>query len=171
VDHEEKKEVIRQQIMRSRYLAGQVIRYHAFPTLRKPTVAEHCWRVAGIYCEVFGLPRAEVLYYCLHHDSGELWAGDLPFMAKDRIPGLREAMNQAEQKGREELDIKLPELTEEELRHVKICDLLEMHEFGSHEYKMGNQFARPVAQDTLQAAFEIARDDDRPKIIEWRKPR
>ncbi len=159
----------RQKIYRSRYFAGQVIRYHTWPTLRKPTVAEHCWRVAGIYVEVFGLPRAEVLYYCLHHDSGELWAGDIPFTAKDRIAGLREAMNASEAQGLEVLGITLPVLSEEEARRIKISDLLEMHEFGRHEALMGNRLANPIAEDTLNAAYKTANDEEHDMISKWRK--
>src|SRR4051794_2810067 len=99
---------LRGMVMRSRYIAGTVVRYHTWPTLRKPTVAEHCWRVACIYVELFGLPRAEVLYYALHHDSGELAAGDLPFNSKGRVPGLREAMDASEAEGLTTLEIQLP---------------------------------------------------------------
>lgn len=159
----------RMDVYRSRYQAGQVIRYHAWPTLRKPTVAEHCWRVTCIYVEVFGLPRAEVMYHCLHHDSGELWAGDIPFMAKGRVPGLREAMEASEAQGLEVLGLKLPDLTEDERRRLKISDLLEMHEYGMNEFRMGNKFGMPIAEDTLNAAYKTANEEEHRLISTWRK--
>lgn len=158
---------LRDIIMRSRYIAGTVVRYHTFPTLRKPTVAEHCWRVACIYVELFGLPRAEVLYYCLHHDSGELWAGDVPFMAKGFVPGLREAMDASEAEGLDTLGIKLPTLTKDEIRRVKISDLLEMRDFGQHEVNMGNRYAQPIVDDTYSAAMKIATPEEYTLILNW----
>jgi len=162
------EEMNRKQVYRSKYLAGQVIRYHTWPTLRNQNVAEHCWHVATIYVEMFGMPRAEVLYFCLHHDSGEMWAGDIPFTGKDRIPGLRQAINASEAQGLEVLGITLPELSEEERRRCKICDLLEMHQFGMQEYRMGNKLALPIAEDTLNAAYAVATGSERDLISKWR---
>jgi len=146
----------RQEIYRSRYLAGCVKRYSTWPMLQQQTVGHHCWRVANIYVECFGMPRAEVLYYCLNHDSGELWAGDLPFGVKARLPALKEAMNEAEAIGLQQLELKLPELSHMEIVQCKICDLLEMHECGEHEMKMGNTYAEPIYRDTAHAAQRLA---------------
>jgi 5'-deoxynucleotidase YfbR-like HD superfamily hydrolase len=126
--------------------------------LKEQTVGHHCWRVACIFIEVFGLPRAEVLYYCLHHDSGELYAGDIPFGVKKSVPGLKESMDKAESIGLKHLEIKLPELANEELIKVKICDLLEMHETGEHELNMGNKYAFPIIQDALRTAQQLAKE-------------
>jgi 5'-deoxynucleotidase YfbR-like HD superfamily hydrolase len=116
--------------------------------LTRQTDAEHAWRVATIYCEVFGLPRAEVLFYCLHHDSGELWGGDIPFSVKAATPGMREASNLAEAEGLRRLGITMPKLDPDEFSRVKVSDLLEMWEHGRHELRLGNQYALPVVQDT-----------------------
>ena len=145
----------REQIYRSTYLAGKVKRYHTWTMLQQQTIAEHCWRVATIYVEIFGLPRAEVLYYCLHHDSGELWTGDLPFGIKTHLE-IGIAMNRAEAEGLEKLKIQLPELTHEERVRCKICDLMEMWETGTHEYNLGNQYAKSIIQDTMDTAQELA---------------
>jgi 5'-deoxynucleotidase YfbR-like HD superfamily hydrolase len=120
------------------------------------TVGHHCWRVACIFVEVFGFPRVEVLYYCLHHDSGELYAGDIPFGVKKSVPRLKEAMDNAEFIGLKQLDLKLPELTKEERIQVKICDYLEMHETGEHELRMGNSYAEIFMIETMYAAQRLA---------------
>jgi len=124
--------------------------------LHTQTVGEHCARVANIYVSIFGLPRAEVLYYALNHDAGELLAGDVPFGGKDKVPGLREAVTQAEAIGHKMLGITLPELTDLERIKLKIADLLEMHEFGRIEELMGNKLASPITQATLEAALQCA---------------
>ena len=146
----------RHEIYHSPYLAGCVKRYSTWPMIREQTVGQHCWRVASIYVEIFGLPRAEVLYYCLHHDSGELWAGDIPFGVKLQVTGLKESMDNAEAIGLRMLGIKLPELTQEESIMVKISDLLEMHETGEHEMNLGNKYAEAVVLDTMRAAQKLA---------------
>jgi 5'-deoxynucleotidase YfbR-like HD superfamily hydrolase len=126
--------------------------------IREQTVGHHCWRVATLFVEVFGLPRAEVLYFCLHHDSGELWAGDIPYSAKGHVPGLRNCINHSEEIGKARLGIHLPELTKEEFSQFKICDLLEMHETGKYELNLGNKYAEPIIKDTMLAAMDLARE-------------
>lgn len=148
----------RNNIYSSPYLAGCVKRYHTWPMIKEQTVGHHCWRVACIFVEIFGIPRAEVLYYCLHHDSGELYAGDIPFGIKKTIPNLKEAMDVAESIGLKQLDTRLPQLTKEEQIQVKICDYLEMHETGEHELNLGNKYAEPIAKDTMFLAQNLARE-------------
>lgn len=140
----------------SQALAGGVKRYHTWPTIRQQTVAQHAWRVATIYVEVFGLPRAEVLFYTLHHDSGELWSGDVPFGVKACAPQVGEAIEREEATGRAFQGVELPEITPLERGCVKVCDLLEMWEFGQHEWLFGNRFAEPVIADAGAAALAKA---------------
>ena len=148
----------RQTMLTSRALAARVRRYHTWPVLHTQTVGEHSARVGTIYVEIFGLPRAEVLYYILHHDSGELHAGDLPYPIKVKYPALRESYEQAETEGFYRLKVYLPELAPHEERRIKIADLAEMHEFGVVEYNMGNKYAEPIVRDTWKAVHDLARD-------------
>src|SRR5215475_1204981 len=152
----ESKMMHRQEIYRSRYLAGCVKRYSTWPMLQPQTVGHHAWRVACIFVEVFGMPRAEVLYHCLHHDSGELWAGDLPFGVKARLPALKDVMREAEEIGYQQLELKLPELSHVELIKCKICDLLRSEETGEYEMKLGNTYGEPIMRDTMYAAQRLA---------------
>jgi len=162
----------RDRVYTSRFLAGMVQRYHCWPTITNQTVAAHCWRVATIFVEIFGLPRADVLYYALHHDSGELWAGDIAFMVKRRTPGLKAAMDIAEQTGLRNLDLRLPELSELELVQVKIADLLEMHEYGDMEENLGNKYAGPITRDTMAAAQTLAAKHDLSGVVnQWLRNR
>jgi 5'-deoxynucleotidase YfbR-like HD superfamily hydrolase len=148
----------RDKVYASRALAGRIKRYSTWPMLHQQTVGEHSARVANLFVEIFGMPRPEVLYYCLNHDAGELWAGDLPFGVKQHVPGLKEAMRVAEAIGLKKLDIMLPDLTELECAQVKVCDLLEMFECGIIEMNMGNKYAEPIKHDTMYAAQKIAND-------------
>ena len=150
----------RDQIRRSAYLAGKVQRYHTHPTLNVQTVADHSWRVATLLVEIFGLPRAEVLYYALMHDAGELYAGDIPFQVKVDNPTLHDAIDVAEIRGLKLLGVELPDLSPVEAAQVKIADILEMYEFGQLEIAMGNQYGIPIVHDTFDLARRIAREHD-----------
>ncbi len=157
---------LRDRIYRSQALAGRTKRYACWPTLHNQTVGEHSARVANIYVDIFGLPRAEVLYYALNHDAGELFAGDIPFGGKDAVPGLRVAANTAEAIGLELLAIQLPKLTDEEYARVKVADLLEIHEMGRLEELMGNRLAQPITEATLKAALQKAANIGQLDIVE-----
>lgn len=161
----------RKDIMRSTQLAGRVVRWHTWPMIRKPTVAEHTSRVATLYVELWGMPRAEVLYYCLCHDHGELTAGDNPFSSKALVPGLRENLNEAERIGRERLGITLPDLTQEEFLRFKVCDLGDMFEVGVVERNMGNRYAICVVQDCATEMYALGgRLDDLEEVATEDRP-
>lgn len=139
-------------------LAGKVQRWHTWPMIRQQSVGEHSCRVAQLYVQLYGMPRAEVLYYCLCHDMGEMHAGDVPFNAKRDSPELKSAMNAAEGVGLRTVRIELPGLTDEEWKRVKICDYLELYEHCRIEIMMGNKFAS-VPCDTITKAMRIAVGD------------
>jgi len=146
-----------EKIMASRQLAGRVMRYHTHPTLRKQSVNEHQARVAKLYVELWGMPRAEVLYYCLAHDDGELAAGDTPFYAKRAVPELKTSTDAAEKMGQLTLGQTLPVLEDEEWSRFKLSDLLEMWEYSVVERNMGNRYADTVLQNLRPAIMDLAR--------------
>lgn len=155
-------------VMQSRQLAGRVERYHTWPMIRKPTTAEHQARVATLYCELWGLPRAEVLFYCLHHDNGELSAGDTPFYAKRAVPALKEGTDAAEKMGLATLGVFMPELSALEFRRFKMADYLEMYECAVVERNMGNRYADVIMQNLTPAISRLAHDIDAVnKITQW----
>jgi 5'-deoxynucleotidase YfbR-like HD superfamily hydrolase len=156
----------REEMKHSMFLSGCVIRYHGFPTLQTQTVAAHSWRVATLVIEIFGMPRAEVLHYALHHDCGEMFSGDLPYLVKKAIPGLAAAMKAAEAHGLDLLDIHMPELTPLEKVQVKIADLVEMSEFGAMEVRLGNQFGVMVRDDTIVQARQLAIENNLDKELD-----
>ncbi len=147
-----------EEIHSSRQLAGRVGRWHTWPMIRRPTSAEHVARVATIYCELWGIPRGEVLYYILHHDSGELLAGDTPYWAKRYNPDLAKAVNAVEAEGLRRLGVTLPALSEEEFKKAEV------------ELNMGNQYARVPLNGCFVSVMDIARsihDSVRSMIGDW----
>lgn len=137
--------------------AGLVKRYHTWPVLREQTVAEHTWHVLRIYDQLFGLPSVAVVRAVMYHDVGEICTGDAPFPVKRQNPDLKVAYDRVEAKHRLKLLGDDPELavTNDELRMLKICDLVEMWEFGMEEYLKGNNLAIPIIDRTKQFALGL----------------
>lgn len=167
-----KGDITNEDILGSRQLSGRVGRWHTWPMIRRPTTAEHQCRVATLYIDLWGLPRAEVLEYCLKHDAGELTAGDTPFAAKHKVPELGRGVNEAERIGLGNLRWELPQLTPQEFRRFKIADILEMYETAVVECRMGNRYARPCVESCISAVMPLAREIDQPallRIVDWLK--
>lgn len=146
----------REDVINNTRLAGLVDRYHAWPTLTRQTVAEHTWQLMRIYSEMFGNPTSDVFQYILWHDAAELMTGDIPFPMKAHNPALKTALDALEDAWLSTNTAGVPSITLEEKGCVKICDLVEMWEFGSYEMQLGNAYAKPIVEDTLKAARDIA---------------
>jgi 5'-deoxynucleotidase YfbR-like HD superfamily hydrolase len=146
----------REQVHSCGQVANRVRRYHTWPVLHQQTTGEHANRVLQIYVELFGVPRGEVLYYISTHDAGEQYAGDCQYGAKRAVPELKVGLDKAEKIGYQNLGITQPELTQQEWKQFKLCDLLEMWEFAWVEYCMGNSYAIPVFDGTHDAATKLA---------------
>lgn len=148
----------RERITNSPRLAGLVKRYHTWPTIREQTVAEHTWHVMRIYQTVFFNPQYETLVNILYHDIGEVQTGDIPFPVKAQNPCLKKQMDGLERDALARMNIGLFGISDEEKLKVKICDLLEMHEYGIEEVVKGNKFALPIVDDTADYIMELLKE-------------
>lgn len=143
-------------IRRNIRLAGQVKRYATWPVLHQQSTGEHSWQVLRIYIEIFGPPIPDVTVYITHHDSAELAVGDPPFPLKAKNPDLKEIYDRLEADAMQEMRGEaLPVLQAHEMKKIKICDLLEMWEFGMQEMMMGNRYAKPIIDDTLAVVMKM----------------
>lgn len=150
-------------------LAGQVKRYATWPVLHQQTTGEHSWQVLRIYIEIFGAPSPDVTTYIVHHDSAELVVGDPPFPLKSRNPDLKAIYDRLEDEVMQEMRGEgLPVLSTSEKVRIKICDLLEMWEFGMQERLMGNRYGEPIMQDTRQVVTNMIHAHGFPES-DWKK--
>lgn len=145
---------LRHPITTSLRFAGQILRYHTWPTLHKQTIAEHTFHMLRLYHQIFGAPTSHTTIYILYHDCGEIKTGDLPFGAK-ASPDFAFELKQMENTALEAMGIFMPDLPDAEKRRVKVCDLLEMYEFGMQEVTMGNTYCEPVVVDTMEALHAL----------------
>lgn len=145
----------RSKVLLSPRLAGQVKRYHTWPTIQTQTNADHTFNVLLIWYRIWGPPVSEVTAIVLWHDLGEIAAGDPPFPAKANNPTFKAAHDHEELKAITAMGGPTYLLHADDKRRLKVCDLLEMFEFGLHEYYLGNQFAFPIIRDTRKHLNEL----------------
>lgn len=161
--------------------AGAVQRYHTWPTIQQQTVAEASWNVARILMMIWPDASSRALAHALMNDCGEIRSGDLPWPIKKDNPALRAEVVRIERESFQEQGI-ASLATSDGLdpiwRHrVKICDVLEMWEFGLEEMTLGNRYCDPIADDALQLAlelvetFSLGRDDTKriEEYVSWRR--
>lgn len=159
--------VTRDNMMSFARLAGDVKRYHTWPVIRQQTNADHSWNCLRIYTQIWGVPSFKVMLHLMFHDLGELGTGDIPFPLKRNNPALKEALDAEEVSARLRMGIVLWGLDDVERLRVKLCDLLEMNEYGHVERKLGNAFAQPVCDDTWDAfhkLLELMSGDDKKRV-------
>lgn len=138
--------------------AGDVLRYHTRKVLHRQDVANHSWNVARIYTQRYGIPRAEVYVYIIYHDVLEIITGDIPFQIKRNVANMKTACMEAELYAATQLDdMMFVDLTERELKRVKICDLLEMKEYAEIEIAHGNSLAADIVIN-INTALSLMED-------------
>lgn len=140
-------------------LAGMVTRYHTNPVLRKQPISDHVYNMMRIWYLIWGPLPSNISTNMLWHDSGELVTSDISHQTKKEISP--DALNQIK-----ELECKAvkamggPEheqVSEYEAIKIKICDLLEMLEFGILEEAFGCHFGRSIIH-AAYTALEHYRD-------------
>lgn len=161
--------VQRELLRRSTRMGAGVKRYHTWPTIQQQTVADHTMNVLRIWCELFGPPHSYVTEHILYHDVGESGAGDPPFPSKQLWPALKDGHDQAERETLEGMGVYIyaSDLSDIDRTKIKVCDLLEMWEFGLTEWMLGSRYAEAVVVDTLTAALERTPIVVVPNVISW----
>lgn len=150
--------ITRDKMHRCARLAGEVERYHTWPTIRRQSVAEHTWQVMRVWLALFGPAPQGVWEYVHWHDAGELVTGDSPFPSKSQLTeGTRNELRASEILATKNMGGSWGEVDEEDRTRAKICDLLEMYEFAIHEMTMGNRFAEPVRDDIRASVLSLAK--------------
>lgn len=161
--------------------AGAVRRYHTWPTIQTQTVAEASWNVVRILVTIWPDAPAEAITHALLNDCGEIVTGDLPFPVKRDNRVLKDEIVRLEETAIIDMGLAPQESCRDQVwrDRVKICDMLEMWEFGLDETAMGNRYAQPIVEGTLNdvarliQVFRLSNDDfNRIKgYTEWRKTR
>jgi hypothetical protein len=135
-------------------LAGQVERYHTWPTLHRQSVAEHTWQLLRVYTSIFGVPEKNVMQAIMFHDCGEIAVGDAPYPSKARDKDFKVAHNRLEETALNNLleywDIPAaPPSAPSVAKKIKVSEYIEMAEEGLHEWLLGSKYGWIVAERCL----------------------
>lgn len=167
-----------EDIENSSRMAGEVLRWHVWPTLRQQQVGLHQWNCLRIYFEIWGPPEPDVFTWILIHDSPEIKTGDVPFGGKKYMtPTQRQALTDMEygvacdQYPTRTDEIHAAHNISEELRRrAKICDLIDMLEFARVEQAMGNTLADGIVfriRYALQQQIARLTKDERTPVAQY----
>lgn len=138
-------------------IAGQVTRYSTWPRITQQSIGEHSWQVYRILYTVWPNAPVHVFHYCIFHDIGELVAGDAPYPVKAENTDLAQAHSRIESMAIWRMcsawGMAQPvELSAQERHIFKICEFVEMWEWGLHESLLGSAYGLIVAERCLAAA-------------------
>lgn len=137
----------------------EISRYHSWAVHRTQSTGEHSAQIMRILLSIWPDCPRRMLVHAVTHDIGEM-AGDIQWPYKQKVPGLKELADRAEHMVREEMREAFPmppivALSDYEERVFKICEYLEMWEYGLREANMGNKYAHAISMRMLLAAGEL----------------
>lgn len=153
-------------ITRDARAGGSVERYHTWRTIQRQSTSEHMWNVVRIMLAIWPDCPRRMVVAALFHDVAEM-VGDLPYPMKRNDPVLKERMDAAENDMYDAMSERwmLPKrtvLSKYEHQILKLCDMLEMWEFGVTEQNMGNNYAALIATRCLSAVQQMLMKIDHP---------
>lgn len=139
--------------------AGQVTRFHTWPVHRQQSVGEHSWQIQRIMLTIWPSVPRHLLVHCTVHDVGEM-AGDIPYPFKKRNPALKHHMSRAEEEVHRTMTARwsLPPsvvLNEMEMNFFKMCEYIEMWEYGLMELNMGNRYGSMISTRMMLASSTL----------------
>lgn len=143
--------------------AGDVIRYSSWPHIKQQTTGVHTWQVMRILASIWPDVTADAMVFALHHDSGELGSGDIPYPHKAQDPMLKAIMDGLESRSLEDQGVSPPDPGPDWRWRIKTCDLIEMLEHGMDEVIMGNRYGIPIVwamESNLLARVEAHADKE-----------
>jgi hypothetical protein len=113
-----------------------------------------------IYTDLFNVPSKEVYYSILYHDVPEVITGDVPFMVKRQYPDLKKMLDTIEDLAVYRLNYRLPDISSQEYKQIKIADLTEMLLFAVDDVNMGCVYSIDVIENIL----EVIGDDTKVRV-------
>lgn len=147
--------------------SARVLRYHTEPVVHRQSVGEHTYGVLWMLCLITD-PSKELMKAGLMHDTAEYVAGDVPSPAKRHVT-IKEAFDKVEEEVLAQLAWRLPDLTDEEERLLKLADLLEGAAFCLCEWRRGNRDIDTALGNYLRYLASMKPDGKAGEIFNYLK--
>lgn len=127
-----------ENIVKSR-CGGRVERCHTIPHHGSYSNAAHSWGVAMLMYYLFPEDYPRLSIYCLTHDIGEGWMGDIPAPAKWALGDAAKVIEGIENDLIEEAGCPREDsLSSADLEKLKTCDRLELYIWCHEQCDLGN---------------------------------
>lgn len=143
---------------------GKTERTHTTPHHGSYSVAEHSWGVVTLLAILHPNPSRDLILAGLWHDVHERWTGDIPAPAKwclgkvvvDELKRFENAIESS-------LEINF-DLSTEDLKWLKVCDMLEFWLWSVDQIALGNQNANEGRKNAVY--WFNTHSDDVPDIVQ-----
>lgn len=143
---------------------GNVERAHTTPHHGSYSVAEHSWGVATLLSILHPNPSKELILAGLWHDVHERWTGDTPAPIKWCLGNVtRDEIKRLENSIESSLGINF-DLSAEDLKWLKACDMLEFWLWSMDQRALGNQNAKE-GRTNAESWFDN-HEDEVPGIVQ-----
>lgn len=151
--------------------ALEIKRYHTWRTHHVQSVGEHSVQIMRILLTVWPACPRRLLIHAVTHDMGEM-GGDIAYPFKKKFPPLKIEMDKVEnfvKQSMSQSSVGSPEevrLSPHEKKVFKLCEHIEMWEFGLCEMNMGNRYGELIADRMMKeiAATELEESNEHPGI-------
>lgn len=130
-------------------VAGEIRRYHTWSVHRDQSVGEHSWQIMRIMLAIWPRCPRRLLIHAVIHDMPEM-GGDISYPFKVIFPELKSLMTRVENYvAHEQMNNGRPSIVSlSPYEHLvfKICEWIEMWEYGLHEHNLGNRYAEKIVE-------------------------
>jgi hypothetical protein len=145
-----------------RWMSGHLKRYHTLPLHSNQWLSAHQYGVAQIIRFIYPNCSKELLEAALDHDVPEVRVGDNPYPAK-RYKNMSQLLNEMD-----EAYLKMPKLSDEEFKMLKLADMLEFYLYTNFERCIGNSLlVRQIKNgyDILHVMLDSVSEEVRDKCL------
>lgn len=127
---------------------GSVERCHGIVHQGSYSNAMHSWGVSMLMLLLWPQDFARLAVYCLTHDVPEAWVGDIPAPTKRYCGSLKIEVGVMESRLLRRLELPDPEdLSLEDKRKLKACDILELYIWAKEQLCAGNWHADCIRRE------------------------
>ena len=137
---------------------GKTERAHTIPHYGSYSVAEHSWGVTTLLVILHPDPLRYLILAGIWHDVHERWTGDTPAPIKWCLGNVtKDELKRLENSIESSLGINI-DLSEEDLKWLKACDMLEFWLWSIDQEALGNRNAKE-GKENAEDWFDTHKDD------------
>lgn len=148
----------------------RVRRFHTSVRLQEETVGHHSANVCAILYRLKPSVSRELILFALFHDVAEVYTGDVPAPFKWDNPDIAAGLQAGEGEYFRKHDIPAPteheELTREDLKLLKLADMLDLVLSSIEDRKRGNVYAGQLVDNGITYINHMNLDEKTASVVQ-----